>query len=104
MKRIWKAKTACMMPWKDFRSGETCELDDSQVDDRVKALFVCMTPDEVKKDEERKSEMNDPSFKVKVQRLKQANVTIPKGANRDQIDRLFEENLGNSADLPTAAR
>ena len=40
MKRVWKAKIACMMPWKDFRQGETCELDDNQVDERVKSLFV----------------------------------------------------------------
>lgn len=104
MKRVWKAKIACMMPWKDFRQGETCELDDNQVDERVKSLFVCLTVDDVKKEEDRRAEMNDPSFRVKVQRLKQANVTIPKGANKEQIDRLFEENLGNSSDLPTASR
>ena len=99
-KKIWKAKCACVMPWKDFRSGETCELDDKDVTERVRSLFVCMTEDEVKADEDMKRDAEDPTFKVKVQRLKQANVSIPRGANKKQIEELFNSFLQQS-ELPT---
>ena len=44
MKRTWKAKMNCIMPWRDFAKGETCELDDNEVTPRVKELFECLNP------------------------------------------------------------
>lgn len=95
MTRTWKAKAACMMPWHDFKAGETCELDDEAVTDRVKALFVCMTPDEVQAEKEKEEAKSDPTYNVMLQRLKQANVTIPRGANKAKIRELFDATLAD---------
>lgn len=100
MTRTWKAKMACQMPWRDFRAGETCELEDEQVNERVRALFVCMTPDEVRAAEEAKKP--DPTYNVMLSRLRQANVTIPKGANKAQVKELFDKMLGD-ATLPAGS-
>ena len=88
------------MPWRDFACGETVELDDEQVTERVKALFVCLTPDEKAALDE--SKKVDPTYNVMLQRLKQAKVQIPKGANKAAIERLFKENLADGA-LPTVS-
>lgn len=85
------------MPWRDFAAGETCELDDGEVTDRVKALFDCMTPDEVKAAEE--AAKPDPDYEVKLQRLRQAKVTIPKRATKAEVEDLFRRNL-EDAELP----
>ena len=100
MTRTWKAKCACSMPWRDFACGETCELDDEAVTDRVKALFVCLNEDEKAAMDEAKRE--DPTFNVMLQRLKQAKVQIPRGANKAVIERLFRENLEDGS-LPHAS-
>lgn len=91
MKRIWKAKISCCMPDHDYAVGEKVELDDEQVTDRVRALFTCMTPDEIADDAKKEVDSHDMTFKVKMQRLKQMNITIPRGANKETIDRLFDE-------------
>lgn len=97
MKRTWKAKTACSMPWREFAAGETCELDDGEVTPRVKALFDCLTQEEVAMAAE--AAKPDPDFEVMVQRLRQAKVTIPKKATKAEIRSLFVRTLGES-ELP----
>ena len=98
MRRTWRAKTACQMPWHDFRAGETVELEDEKVTERVKALFECLTPEEA---EAAKPAAPDPDFNVMLQRLKQAKVTIPKGANKAKVRELFEAHLADGT-LPAA--
>lgn len=88
------------MPWHDFECGETVDLDDGQVTDRVKALFTCLTQDEKAAIDETKKV--DPTFNVMLQRLKQAKVQIPKGANKAVIERLFQENLADGS-LPAVS-
>ena len=91
MKRIWKAKMNCIMPWRDFTKGETCELDDSEVTPRVKALFECLNQ------EEKKETAEDSDLKIMVERLKAAKVPIKKGYSADKIRELFNEFLGKGA-------
>lgn len=88
------------MPWHDFAAGETCELDDRQVTDRVKALFTCLTPDEAEAEKEPKE--RDPDYNVMLQRLKQAKITIPKGANKAKVKELFAQMLADGT-LPAVA-
>lgn len=97
MKRTWKARMACCMPWRDFAAGETCDLEDGEVTDRVRALFDCMTPEEVRAAEE--AARPDPDFEVKVQRLRQAKVTIPKRATKAEVEELFRRSLADG-ELP----
>ena len=93
MKRTWKAKTACVMPWHDFKAGAMCDLEDEQVTDRVKSLFVCLTPDEAEK--EKAPAKADPEYDVMLQRLKQAKITIPRGAGKDEVKELFAAMLAD---------
>lgn len=101
MIRTWKANMDCMLPWRDFRRGETVEIDDSAVTPRFKNLFTCLTPDEVKKEEEAKKPDND--YNVMLARLKQAKITIPKHATKQVVTELFNTTLANG-DLPNVVR
>ena len=88
-KRTWVAKMNCQMPFWDFLKGEEVVLDDSEVTARVKALFDCKDkPDEKK---------NDPDFKVMVDRLKAAKISIPRGATKEKVKELFDTFLVNGA-------
>lgn len=93
MKRIWKAKISCQMPWRDFERGETIELDDKDVTERVKALFTCMTPDGGTIKQEKK----DPDLEVMVARLKAAKIPMKKNITPKQIRELFDQFLGSGA-------
>lgn len=93
MKRIWKAKISCQMPWRDFEKGETVELDDERVNERVKALFDCMTPDGGAVKEEKR----DPDLEVMVARLKAAKIPMKKNITPKQIRELFDQFLGSGA-------
>ena len=81
------------MPWRDFEKGETVELDDEQVNERVKALFDCMTPDGGTIKEEKK----DPDLEVMVARLKAAKIPMKKNITPKQIRELFDQFLGRGA-------
>jgi hypothetical protein len=93
--KVWRAKMRCQMPWRDFDRNETVELDDSQVTARVKELFDCLTPDEVKAEEEAKKE--DPDFKVMVARLKAAKIPLKRGISKDEVKELFNQFLVEGA-------
>lgn len=93
MKRIWKAKISCQMPWRDFEKGETVELDDEQVTPRVKELFDCITPDGGAVKEEKR----DPDLEVMVARLKAAKIPMKKNITPKQIRELFDQFLGSGA-------
>lgn len=95
MKRIWRAKMNCQMPWRDYAKNETVELDDAQVDERVKALFECLTPEEVKAEEDAKK--GDPDMKVMVSRLKAAKIPMKKGISKAEVKDLFDRFLGSGA-------
>lgn len=94
VKRVWRCKMNCQMPWRDFLKGETIELTDAEVTPRVKALFECLTPDQV--DAEKKAKEVDPDVKVMVERLKAAKITIKRGATEDDIRKLFKDFLANN--------
>lgn len=79
------------MPWRDFAKNETVELDDSEVTPRVKALFDCMTPEQVSAEEEAKKD--DPDFKVMVQRLKAANIPLKRGISKEEVKKMFDDFL-----------
>ena len=100
MKRIWKAKMTCQMPWRDYAKGETVELDDADVTVRVKELFECMTPDEVKAEEEAKKP--DPDFKVMCERLKAAKIPLRRGITKTEVKELFDKFLANATANETA--
>ena len=89
--RTWRAKMNCQMPWRDFLKGETVELKDSQVDARVKALFDCLTPEEVS------PKKADPDLAVMVSRLKAAKIPMKKNATEAEIRELFAKFLGAGA-------
>lgn len=89
MIRTWKANMDCDMPFRDFRKGETVELDDSQVTPRVKALFTCLTPEQVKAENAKP----DADMKVMIERLKAAKIPIRRGATKADIRKLFDEFL-----------
>ena len=93
MRRMWKAKMDCQMPWRDFERGEMVELDDEQVTPRVKELFVCLNPD----GEKVKGEADDADIKVMVARLKAAKVPLKKNMSPEKIRELFDEFLGSGA-------
>lgn len=89
--RTWRAKMNCQMPWRDFTKNETVELKDSQVDDRVKALFECLTPDKVK------SAKRDPDIDVMISRLKAAKIPLKKNMGENEIRSLFEQFLAKGS-------
>ena len=94
VKRVWKAKCRCQMPWRDFEANETVELLDSEVTPRVKALFDCLTPEEAKALDD--SKKVDPELKVMIERLKAAKIPVKRGATKEEIKKLFDEFLANS--------
>lgn len=94
MIRTWKANMDCDMPFRDFRKGETVELDDSQVTPRVKALFTCLTPEQV----EQSKEKPDPDFKVMVERLKAAKIPLRRGITKAEVRKLFNDFLAKPQD------
>lgn len=92
-KRMWRAVESCMMPGRPgfFRSGQTIELEDEEVTDRHRALFECLTKDEEDKVKEAARDAADPDLKVMRDRLKNAKVSIPRGATREMIIELFNK-------------
>ena len=90
-KRMWRAKMNCQMPWHDFIKNETIELDDNDVTQRVKDLFECLTPEEVKAEESAKKD--DPEVKVMVSRLKAAKIPMRRGITASEVRVLFNKFL-----------
>lgn len=93
VKRVWRAKMNCQMPFRDFMKGETIELADSEVTPRVKELFECLTAEQVKASEPD----DDPDYKVMVQRLKAAKIPLKRGITKEEVKKLFQEFLAASS-------
>lgn len=91
VKRTWRAKMRCQMPWRDFEKGEMIELLDSQVTVRVKELFECLTTDEVKAVEEANKE--EPDLKVMIARLRAAKIPMKRGISKQEVKELFDKFL-----------
>ena len=89
--RTWRAKQACMLPWRDFERGETVELKDSQVTPLIRQLFECLDGGAPV------AEKPDPDLAVMVARLKAAKIPVKKGTSADEIRKLFDKFLGSGA-------
>lgn len=89
--RLWRAKQACMLPWRDFERGETVELKDSQVTPLIRKLFECLDGGAPV------AEKADPDLAVMVARLKAAKIPVKKGTSADEIRKLFDKFLGSGA-------
>lgn len=89
--RLWRAKQACMLPWRDFERGETVELKDSQVTPLIRQLFECLDGGAPV------AEKPDPDLAVMVARLKAAKIPVKKGTSADEIRKLFDKFLGSGA-------
>lgn len=89
--RLWRAKQACMLPWRDFERGETVELKDSQVTPLIRQLFECLDGGAPV------AEKPDPDLAVMVARLKAAKIPVKKGTPADEIRKLFDKFLGSGA-------
>ncbi len=89
--RLWRAKQACMLPWRDFERGETVELKDSQVTPLIRQLFECLDGGAPV------AEKTDPDLAVMVARLKAAKIPVKKGTSADEIRKLFDKFLGSGA-------
>lgn len=89
--RLWRAKQACMLPWRDFERGETVELKDSQVTPLIRQLFECLDGGAPV------AEKPDPDLAVMVSRLKAAKIPVKKGTSADEIRKLFDKFLGSGA-------
>ena len=89
--RLWRAKQACMLPWRDFERGETVELKDSQVTPLIRQLFECLDGGAPV------AEKPDPDLAVMVARLKAAKIPVKKGTSAEEIRKLFDKFLGSGA-------
>lgn len=94
-KRVWRARMNCQMPWRDFVKNETVELDDNDVTPRVKDLFECLTPEEIKQEEDKKK--GDPDVKVMIARLKAAKIPLKRGITTAEVKELFGKFLAEGA-------
>lgn len=90
--RTWRAKQACMLPWRDFERDETVELKDSQVTPLIRKLFECLDGGT-----QVAAEKPDPDLAVMVARLKAAKIPIKKGTPAEEIRKLFDKFLGSGA-------
>lgn len=76
------------------RAGQVIEFgDDAAKSSRVKKNFVCMTKDDIRKDEDKKALEKDLTYKAKVERLKDAKVNVPRNVSKETIDKLFKEHI-----------
>ena len=86
------------------RPGTVIDAAESAKNDpRFAKNFAPLGADEAEAKAEKEAEERDPSFRAKVERLKDMKVKIPRGANRETIDRLFAENVGK-VELPPIVR
>ena len=95
-KKVWRCKMNCQMPWRDFVKGEMVELEDEEATPRVKALFECLTPEQVRAAE--RAQKPDADFQVMVQRLKAAKIPLKRGITKEEVKKLFDEFLGAQAE------
>lgn len=101
MTRTWKALRAGMLSGRCIEKGEIVEMDDSAVTDRVKSLFECLTPDEVRAIEDAKE--GDPDMKVMAARLKAAKIPMKRGMKKSEIKELFDRFLVEGATAKSVA-
>lgn len=78
-------------------AGQIIEFAPGGAPPKVKALFERISDAEARKAKEDAEAKEDMTFRAKVERLKDMKIPIPKGANKAQIDELFDRHVSTVA-------